>query len=324
MLGRDAGSNADSRTALMAWVSAQPHRDGDPQAELVASRAEARLRELHPDAIGRYDALRAGLSPVEAMREVVPLSAGEQDRDSARQVYAPMLDRSTAPIADSKQALAAWTAALPLAETVPDAAQAAAAAEDRLRQLHPDALSRFDELRTSQTPDVALAEVTPLIDPASVTRAPNGPQSNAARAEEPEVRYAPAVGDALGAEVAGKVLRDEAWPALAGALHQAEQLGAHPTDLLHQVAGERELASAKSVAEVLHHRLEHRGVEQRTPTAADVAVEQLPDAPGHSQPADPHHGRPVRRGLARAHAHRACRGDRPCGARRRRRTGPGG
>ena len=288
MLGRDAGRSADSRTTLMAWVSAQPHRDVDTQAELVASRAEARLRELHPDAMGRYDALRAGLDPVEAMREVAPLIAGEQERDSARQVYAPMLDPGTAEAADSKQALAAWTAALPLTDTVPDAARAAAAAEDRLRQLHPDALSHFDELRTSQTPDVALAEVTPLIDPAGVTRSSDGSPAVAVGAEAPEVRYAPAVRDALGTEVAGKVLREEAWPALAGALQQAEQLGAHPTELLRQVVGERELTSAKSVAEVLNFR-----VEQRTPTAADVASSSYPTPlaaarpPTRTSPVDP-------------------------------------
>jgi len=78
MLGRDQGSAADSRTALLAWVSAQPHRDTDSEPELVAGRAEARLRDLHPDAMTRYDRLRAGLSPVEAMREVVPLIVVEQ------------------------------------------------------------------------------------------------------------------------------------------------------------------------------------------------------------------------------------------------------
>jgi hypothetical protein len=273
MLGPDAGRGADSRTALMAWVSAQPHREDDPQADLVASRAEVRLRELHPDAMGRYDALRAGLSPVEAMREVAPLIVVEQDRTSAREVYASMLDRTTAAAADSKQALATWTAALPLAETLPDAAQAATAAEARLRELHPDAMSRFDELRATQAPDAALAEIAPLIDPAGTPSARDARQPTAAAAGQgaPEVRYAPAVRDVLGAQAATQVLRDDAWPALAGALQQAEHLGAQPADLLRQVAGERELGSAKSVAEVLHFR-----VEQRTPNAADVASSSYP------------------------------------------------
>jgi hypothetical protein len=79
------------------------------------------------------------------------------------------------------------------------------------------------------------------------------------------------VRDALGAEAAGAVLRDQAWPALADALQQAEQLGAQPAQLLRQVAGERELTSAKSVAEVLGFR-----IEQRTPTAADVTSSSYP------------------------------------------------
>jgi hypothetical protein len=268
MLGRDA----DSRTALMAWVSAQPHREDDPQADLVASRAETRLRELHPDAMGRYDALRGGLSPVEAMREVAPLIVAEQDRQSARDVYAPMLDRTTATTAESRQALAAWTAALPLADTLPDAAQAAAAAEARLRELHPQPMGRFDELRTTSAPDVALAEVAPLIDPtASTTSGRDTQQPAAAVGEAPEARYASVVRDVLGAQVATEVLRDDAWPALASALQRAEQLGAQPADLLRQVAGQRELDSAKSVAEVLHFR-----VEQRRPTAADIASSSYP------------------------------------------------
>lgn len=40
----------------------------------------------------------------------------------------------------------------------------------------------------------------------------------------------------LGAQVATDVLRDDAWAALAGALQQAEQLGAQPADLLRKVA----------------------------------------------------------------------------------------
>ncbi|MDP9461457.1 MAG: hypothetical protein M3Q22_14825, partial [Actinomycetota bacterium] len=119
MLGRDEGRSADSRTALLAWVSAQPHRENDSEAELVAGRAETRLRDLHPDAMTRYDALRAGLSPVEAMREVVPLIVVEQQHTAARELFAPMLNPAVAAGADSRQALTAWSAALPLADALP-------------------------------------------------------------------------------------------------------------------------------------------------------------------------------------------------------------
>ena len=289
MLGRDH-RRADSRTALLAWVSAQPRRGDDPQAELVAGRAEARLRDLHPDAMTRYDQLRAGLSPVEAMREVVPLIVVAQQQAAARVLFAPMLDIAKAASADGSQALTAWAAALPLAETLPDAAAAARAAEAKLRELHPDAMARYDALRDSHTPTAALHEVSLLIGPttAPVDReflddvAATAAQTSRA-AQAAEDRYAPIVRDVLHAELADLVLHDQAWPALAGALASAEQLGAQPADLLAAVAGERELASAKSLAEVLTFRVQKHQVPTqagppRTPTAADLAATSYPTA----------------------------------------------
>ena len=285
MLGRDH-RRVDSRTAVLAWVSAQPRRDDDPQAELVAGRAEARLRDLHPDAMTRYDQLRAGLSPVEAMREVVPLVVVEQQHAAARTLFAPMLDIATAASADSDQALAAWTAALPLAETLPDAAAAAGAAEAKRRELHPDAMARYDALRDTHTPTAALHEVGLLIDPTTAPVAlANTVSATAAQtpraAQTAEDRYAPVVHDVLHAELAEHVLHDQAWPALAGALATVEQLGGQPAALLATVAGERELASAKSPAEVLTFRLQRHLVPTqagppRTPTAADLAATSYP------------------------------------------------
>ena len=292
MLGRDQGSTADSRTALLAWVSAQPHRDTDSEAELVAGRAEARLRDLHPDAMTRYDQLRAGLSPVEAMREVVPLIVVEQQHAAARETFAPMLEPTVAASADSRQALAAWTAALPLADTLPDAAVAAAAAQARLRELHPDAMDRYNGLRDTHTPAAALDEVGPLIDPALQTGSPGRaddaaaassatPETGRSVEQPPQDRYAPVVREVLQAELAGQVLRDDAWPALASALAKAEQAGAQPAEVLRRAAGERELASAKSVADVLafrveQHRVPTQAAPPRTPTAADLVASSYP------------------------------------------------
>ena len=295
LLGRDQGRDADSRTALLAWVTAQPHRADDPEAELVAGRAEARLRDLHPDAMTRYDQLRAGLSPVEAMREVVPLIVTEQQHTAARQAFAPMLEPSTAAGADSRQALVAWTAALPLADTLPDAAVAAAAAVSRLRELHPDAMDRYDGLRDTHTPAAALNEVRPLIDPALQTRAPVDDVAGTSAAtgqavdQPPQDRYAPLVREVLQAELAAEVLRDDAWPALAGALAKAQQAGAQPADVLRGAASERELASAKSVADVLAFRVEQHQVPTQTapprsPTAADLVASSYPTPPAAARP----------------------------------------
>jgi len=56
-----------------AWAQAQAWRP-DPEAERVTHLAEARLAELRPDVMERYDRLRAeGSDPVEAMTRVAPL-----------------------------------------------------------------------------------------------------------------------------------------------------------------------------------------------------------------------------------------------------------
>jgi len=131
---------------------------------------------------------------------------------------------------------------------------AAAAAEGRLRELHPDAMGRYDSLHGTHTPAAALDEVGPLIDPTLSASKRSGTTDGATTAtpQEPEAvqpaeaRYAPVVREVLQAELADQVLHEQAWPSLAGALAKAEQLGAQPADLLAAAAGERELSSAKS------------------------------------------------------------------------------
>lgn len=59
-----------------AWGGAACFADADPAASLALRRCEGRLRELHPYAMARYDRLRGdGMSPLDAMRETVPLFA---------------------------------------------------------------------------------------------------------------------------------------------------------------------------------------------------------------------------------------------------------
>ncbi len=109
---------------------------------------------------------------------------------------------------------------------------------------------------------------------------PPGPQ------DLPQVRYAPLVVAALPEQISQAVLTDPAWPELAAALAQAQQAGTEPGQLLLAVAGERELGSAKSPAQVLNHRLAHRAstpgppaaTGSRTPTAADVVASSFPTA----------------------------------------------
>jgi len=109
---------------------------------------------------------------------------------------------------------------------------------------------------------------------------PDGPQ------DPPQVRYAPLVTAGLPEQTSRAVLDDPAWPELAAALAQAHQAGTDPGQLLLAVAGERELGSAKSPAQVLNHRLAQRTptpappavTGPRTPTAADVVASSFPTA----------------------------------------------
>jgi len=102
----------------------------------------------------------------------------------------------------------------------------------------------------------------------------------------PQARYAPLVVAALPDQISQAVLDDPAWPALAAALAQAHQAGTEPGQLLLAVAGERELGSAKSPAQVLNHRITQRTPSPRrpatshprTPTAADVVASSFPTA----------------------------------------------
>ena len=66
-------SQASAAQTGAAWAHAQAWHP-DPEAARATTLAEQRLRELHPDAMERYDRLRqGGADPVDAMRRVAPL-----------------------------------------------------------------------------------------------------------------------------------------------------------------------------------------------------------------------------------------------------------
>lgn len=67
---------ADTLSAAGAWGAARPWVDSDLDAARAMDRCEERLRDLHPDAMRRYDQMRAeGASPETAMHEAAPLFA---------------------------------------------------------------------------------------------------------------------------------------------------------------------------------------------------------------------------------------------------------
>jgi hypothetical protein len=90
------------------------------------------------------------------------------DREAARTGWAPALDPDWLRQADLVQTAAAWGAALPYADRSvpwyePAAATAMRKSEERLRDLHPLAMARYDRLRSDgMGPAEAMREAAPL------------------------------------------------------------------------------------------------------------------------------------------------------------------
>ncbi len=90
------------------------------------------------------------------------------DRDAARAGWAPALDPNWLRQADLLQTARAWGAAMPYADRAvpwyePAAATAMRKCEERLRDLHPHAMARYDRLRRDgMGPAEAMREAAPL------------------------------------------------------------------------------------------------------------------------------------------------------------------
>ena len=89
---------ADLFQAARAWGAAMPYADPsapwhEPAAEMAMRRCEERLRELHPNAMARYDRLRGeGMGPAEAMHEAAFLFAGPPRAHDPSYTPRPVLD----------------------------------------------------------------------------------------------------------------------------------------------------------------------------------------------------------------------------------------
>jgi hypothetical protein len=89
---------ADVFQAARAWSAAMPYADRsvpwyEPAAATAMRKCEERLRELHPNAMARYDRLRTeGMGPAEAMREAAILFAGPPRAHDAPYAPQPVLD----------------------------------------------------------------------------------------------------------------------------------------------------------------------------------------------------------------------------------------
>jgi hypothetical protein len=103
------------------------------------------------------------------------------DRSAARAAWTPAQDPGWLRQADLLQTAQAWGAAMPYADRgvpwyEPTAATAMRKCEDRLRDLHPHAMARYDRLRSGgMNPAEAMREAAPLF--ARPTRVYDGPFS---------------------------------------------------------------------------------------------------------------------------------------------------
>ncbi|NAE18019.1 hypothetical protein [Enterococcus hirae] len=229
-----------------------------------------------------YVTLAIAAAQVVVNRAAAARAAKGQDPvelDEARRTYAPMLGKDKGCTATSEVTLAAWTAASPWRDKHKDAEQASVNAEARLRELHPDAMDRYDQLRAGLDPVAAMREVAPLIaeraeNPIAAEKAIAPLLGKEAMPEAPQGaqdRYAYVIQQVLPTEVAEKVLADAAWPKLAETLRRAETAGGDAAAVLVDAAQQRPLDDAKSVAQVLVHRM-----EKTERTAADVAAASFP------------------------------------------------
>ncbi len=124
-------------------------------AAMVASVTEALARLSAQRTAERQDADQRAAAAARAQRQA--------DHAAARVAWTPAGDPEWLRQAGTLDIGRAWSAAVPWAPTDPAAAAAQAACEERLRDLHPDAMRRYDWLRQDgAAPDTAMWDVAPL------------------------------------------------------------------------------------------------------------------------------------------------------------------
>ena len=146
---------------LASWATVQARRT-ERRAAAAAAQSEQQLRELREQEAAAWRLARAG--------------------------WAPARDRQWLATADLLDAARAWSAAAAWADADPDAANAQARCEDRLRRLHPYAMARYDRLRAEGAgPFEAMRDVVPLFGRAPSAR-PGGPAAERRALTGPEGR----------------------------------------------------------------------------------------------------------------------------------------
>ncbi|MEV7535436.1 relaxase/mobilization nuclease domain-containing protein [Streptomyces hydrogenans] len=118
-------------------------------------------------------------------------------------------------------------------------------------------------------------------------RGPSRPADGQRLAAAPGERSMSGVVQDAVPEHAGAVLLDPAWPTLRDRLAELARGGEDPVDVLVAVAGQRELSSAESVAEVLTWRLDGWSKHRETAAAASGASSSSASGGGTGKSAGP-------------------------------------
>lgn len=192
--GRDLGE---------AWGAGARWADSSVQADAATRRLETRMRQVWPEQMTHYDALReAGWDRLSAMstaaeraRQTAAAAAAAQAATvpaaepatvgaglaavaedprlrEARRAFSPAQDEAWVAAAGAGDLDRAWRAAAVWADLDPGAEVAATRIEDRMRQQRPDIMATFDELRGSGTNRMeALWEATRSTTPTTTAEA---------------------------------------------------------------------------------------------------------------------------------------------------------
>jgi hypothetical protein len=242
--------------------------------------------KLSPDlSLPKLRARWAEVASTGQRSRLVPRSADDQRVTVLARAAKAVGRAADGPVTDALAVSAAEVAAMlaRAAENVDggpltDAARGLAAAARRPRGQRPATQTRIHGLRDVATSFGRLGDLLPgetghalqiVGDLARIARSiaegePRPERAAHARRGETQLRRytgAPTRRDvehlvaALGTGLASTVTADPAWPALAARLRLIGQDGLDPATVLRQVAGQRELGTAKSAASVLHHRL---------------------------------------------------------------------
>lgn len=140
----------------------EPSRYADPLEEALSHGSQR---------VAQFSSLAAALSQVFIQRRALhddrtarALRQQQQAlREQARLTWAPVHDPQWLAQADLLQTGRAWAGAASFADTDPAASSALRKCEDRLRQLHPYAMARYDRLKADgMSPLDAMREAAPL------------------------------------------------------------------------------------------------------------------------------------------------------------------